>query len=98
MRSNCNFDAAAGGPAGFGHAANGIVGEVRLDITKRCTAGAIDKAVESIAGAAARCGEPSVLSQATSGAEAGGARGGEGTEAARFGPVAIGLDAEHPRT
>src|SRR5690348_15817284 len=98
MRSNCDFDAGAGGPAGFGRAAHGIVGEVRLDIAEGSAAGAVDeKAVESIAGTAACRGKPSVLGQATSGAEAGGAGGGESTEAARVGPVAIGLDPEHPR-
>ena len=57
-----------------GRAAHGVVREVRLDIAEGGAAGAIDeKAVEGIADAAARCGEPSVLGQATSGAEAGGA-------------------------
>ena len=98
VRGNCNFDAGAGGPAGFGRAADGVERKVGLDVAESSAAGAIDKkAVESIASAAARRGKPSVLGQATSGAEAGGAGGGEGTEATRVGPVAIGLDAEHPR-
>src|SRR5215472_10452932 len=98
MRGNCNLDPGARGPAGFGRAAHGIVGEVRLDVADGSASGAIDeKAVESIAGAAAHGGEPSVLGQTTSSAEAGGASRGKGAEAARVGPVAIGLDAEHPR-
>src|SRR5215472_13299825 len=97
MRGNCDFDAGAGGPAGFGRTANRIVGKVRLDIAEGGAPGAVDeKALESIAGAAARCGKPSILCQAPPGAEAGGTGGGKGAEAAGVGPVAIGLNAEHP--
>ena len=81
MRGNRNFDAGANGPASFGRTANGVVGEVRLDIAEGGPAGAVDeKAVESIADAAARRGEPSVLGQALSGAEAGGRKSAEAAE------------------
>ena len=96
-RGNRNLDAGASSQAGFGRAANGVVGEVRLDIAEGSPAGAVDeKTVESVTGAAARRDEPSVLGQATSRTEAGGAGGGEGTKATRVGPVAIALDPEHP--
>ena len=74
MRGNCDFDAGAGGPTSLGRVANGVVGEVRLDIAEGGAAGAVDeKTVESVTGAAARRDEPSVLGQATSRTEAGAA-------------------------
>ena len=43
MRGNSDFDAGANGPAGFGRAAHGVVGEVCLDIAEGGAAGAIDE-------------------------------------------------------
>ena len=64
MRGNSDFDASAGGPAGFGRAADGVERKVGLDVAEGSAAGAIDeKAVESIAGAAARRGEPAIVGQ-----------------------------------
>ena len=97
MRGNSDFDAGAGGPTSLGRVAKGVVRKVCSDTAEGAAAGAIDeKAVESVTGAAARRDEPSVLGQATSRTEAGGAGGGEGTKATRVGPVAIALDPEHP--
>ena len=93
MRGNCNFHTSAGSPASFDRAAYGVSGKIRLNTAKGGAAGAVDeKAVESIAGAAARRGEPAIVGQATSGAEAASAGGGEGPEAVRVGPAAISLD------
>ena len=41
MRGNRDFDARAGGPAGFDRAGHGIVGEVRPNIAEGGTAGAV---------------------------------------------------------
>ena len=61
MRGHCNFDPGTGGPAGFGRAAYGIVGEVGLNSAEGGAAGAVDeKAVESVTGAAARRGPSGV--------------------------------------
>ena len=66
-----------------------------MHIAEGGAGGAIrEETVECIAEAAARRGEPIAVGQATSGAKTGGRKG---AEAARFGPVAVGLDAKDER-
>ena len=92
----CDLDAGADRPAGFGRAADRIVGEVRPeDIPEGGAAGAVDKEfIECVASAATHVLSRAACCQASSCTESGSR---EGAKAAGIGPIAVGLDAEHER-
>ena len=89
VRGNGGFDTGAGGPADLRRAVKGQGAGIGLQIAERTTGGAVEQdAVEGIAGAAARRGEPVALGCATE-TTIGVSR------AVQVRPVAIAFDAEH---